>query len=153
MELLSLLLVLAPTLICRVVEQQLEVLALRRQIAMLLEAGAKPKITDSDRRFFVWLSRIWPAWKSALFVVRPETVIRWHKEAFTRFWAWKSRKKAVGRPPISAELRELIRRMSIENPTCGAPRIHAELALVGHEVAKSTVARYMARGSDRPTQT
>ncbi len=87
-------------------------------------------------------------WKEHLVIVKPETVIRWHRQGFRYFWRWKSRSKP-GRPPIEQKLVHLIRRMSIDNPLWGAPRIRDELALLGHDVAASTVARYTVRAKDR----
>jgi hypothetical protein len=83
----------------------------------------------------------------ALRIIRPETLVRWHRAGFRRYWRWKSR-SAGGRPPIDAELRALIRQMSVDNPLWSAPRIHGELLKLGFEVAKSSVAKYMIR---RPT--
>ena len=93
----------------------------------------------------MWLSKLWPNWQSALVLVQPETVIRWHRQGFKLYWRWKSRRGKTGRPPIEREIRDLIRRMSRENPTWGAPRIVSELALLGHDVAQQTVAKYMVR--------
>jgi len=84
-------------------------------------------------------------------VVRPETVIRWHRRGFRAYWRWKSRRRG-GRPRINREIRDLIRRISKENPLWGAPRIHGELLMLGIEVAESTVARYMARRQRPPSQ-
>jgi hypothetical protein len=91
-----------------------------------------------DRVLLCWLSRLWSGWRSALLIVQPETIVRWHRQGFKLYWSWKSRKKP-GRPKIDAELRNLIHRMSQENPTWGAPRILSELLLPGHNVAESTV--------------
>jgi hypothetical protein len=84
-------------------------------------------------------------------VIRPETLVRWHRAGFRRYWCWKSRPFG-GRPQISAELRALIRRMSIENPLWGAPRIHGELLKLGFEVAQSSVAKYMVKRGGPPGQ-
>jgi len=100
----------------------------------------------------VWLSRLWFDWRSSLMIVNPETVIRWHREGFRLYWRWKSR-STPGRPKIAAEIRSLIRRMSRENATWGAPRIHSELQLLGYTVAESTVAKYMFRHRKPPSQT
>ena len=98
--------------------------------------------TASDRVFWLALRRCWPRWKETLAIVQPETVIRWHREGFRRYWRWKSRRRA-GRPSTTAEIRALVRRMAAENPTWGAPRIHGEVLKLGLEVSERTVSRYM----------
>jgi transposase InsO family protein len=107
------------------------------------------RLRNLDRLVLVWLYRTVPAILSAITVVKPETVIRWHRRGFRAYWHWKSRWLG-GRPKIDRELRDLIRRMRRENPLWGAPRIHGELLMLGIEVAQSTVAKYMGR-SVRPT--
>ena len=107
------------------------------------------RLTNSDRLLLVWLYRLFPSILSAIRIVRPETVIRWHRCGFQAYWRWKSR-PGVGRPPIHRELRDLIRQMSMANPLWGAPRIHGELLMLGIEVAQSTVAKYMVPRSRRP---
>jgi hypothetical protein len=89
--------------------------------------------------------RLWPDLRETVQVVKPETVLRWHRAGFRTFWRWKSSRRA-GRPKIDRGLRDLIRRMSQENPLCGAPRIHGELLMLGFKVAQSTVSKYMVRG-------
>jgi len=126
-----------------------ENLALRQQLAILHHAARRPKLRWRDRLFWVWLSRLWSGWRGALVIVKPETVIRWHRLGFRLFWRWKSGGRP-GRPRLDAEVRRLIRQMSRENPLWGAPRIQAELRLLGHEVAESTVAKYMTRRRDKP---
>jgi transposase InsO family protein len=103
--------------------------------------------------FWVWLDRLWPNWRSALGIVQPETVIKWHRMGFKLYWRWKSKAGKAGRPSIDCEIRTLIRRMSRENPTWGAPRILSELLLLGYDVAEATVAKYMLRGRMPPSQT
>jgi transposase InsO family protein len=93
----------------------------------------------------VALARLWTDWHSSLALVQPETVIRWHRKGFKLFWRWKSWTHERGRPPVNSEIISLIRRMSQENHTWGAPRIQSELRLLGHDVAESTVAKYMTR--------
>jgi len=129
-----------------------ENIALRHQLAVLQRSVERPKIHRRDRILWSWLLRLWPRWQSVLLIVRPETVIGWHKQGFKLYWRWKSRAKQ-GRPCIERDIRDLIRRMSRENPTWGAPRIQSELRLLGHEVADSTVARYMVRQRKPPSQT
>jgi hypothetical protein len=129
-----------------------ENLALRQQLGVLQRSVRRPRLRQRDRVFWVWLSRLWTDWQSSLVIVKPETVIRWHRKGFRLYWRWKSRKKP-GRPKIDAEIRSLIRRMSRENATWGAPRIHSELHLLGYAVAESTVATYMIRHRKPPSQT
>lgn len=129
-----------------------ENLALRQQLIVLQRTSKRPKLRGRDRIFWVWLSRLWRGWASALLLVQPETVVRWHRQGFGLYWRWKSR-AGPGRPRIDAELRQLIRRMAAENPTWGAPRILSELRLLGYATAESTVARYMVRPRKPPSPT
>ncbi|MFC2173220.1 integrase core domain-containing protein [Acidobacteriota bacterium] len=131
----------------------IEKLALRQQLAVLHKNMARPRIRNRDRIFWVGLSNLWLNWRSALIIVKPDTVIRWHQMGFRLFWRWKSRRRKTGRPKIEQEIRALIRRMCRENPIWGAPRIQAELKLLGYDVAESTVGKYMVRGSNPPSQT
>ena len=130
-----------------------ENLALRQQLAVCKQSVKRPKLRLCDRVFWILLSRFWPNWRSALAIVQPETVIHWHQVGFKFYWRWKSRAGKPGRPTIKREIRDLIRRMSLENPTWGAPRIVSELALLGHDVAEATVAKYMVRHQKPPSQT
>ena len=130
-----------------------ENLALRQQVAVYKHSGKRPKLRFRDRLFWVLLSRLWPSWRSALAIVQPETVIRWHRQAFKLFWRWKCKAGKPGRPTTPAEIRDLIRRMSRENPLWGAPRILSELLLLGHQVAERAVAKYMVRTKKPPSQT
>jgi transposase InsO family protein len=130
-----------------------ENLALRQQVAVFKHSVKRPRLRPRDRVFWVVLSRLWPNWRSALAIVQPETVIKWHRKGFKLYWQWKSRAGKPGRPRIEREIRDLIRRMSRENPTWGAPRILSELLLLGHEVAEGTVAKYMHRPRKSPSQT
>ena len=129
-----------------------ENLALRQQLTVLERSVKHPKLRTRDRIFWVWLSRLWPAWRSALLIVQPATVVQWHRQGFKLYWRWKSRKKP-GRPMVDRKIRDLIRRMSRENPTWGAPRMLSELLLLGHDVAESTVDKYMIRQPKPPSQT
>ena len=131
----------------------IENLALRQQLAVYKQSVKRPKLRPRDRIFWVCLCHLWPNWRSALCIVQPETVIRWHRRGFKLYWRWKSRHGKPGRPPIPQEIRELIRRMSRENPRWGAPRICSELLLLGHDVAERTVAKYMVRSRQPPSQT
>src|SRR4029077_11149149 len=107
--------------------------------------------TALDRLLFVWLYRLKPSLLDAMVVVKPETVVRWHRLGFRLYWRWKSRSRG-GRPMVPIELRSLIRRMSLENPLWGAPRIHGELLKLGLEVAQSSVAKYMVKQRGPPSQ-
>ena len=133
-------------------ELTIENLAYRQQLASYKFQGKRPKIRPLDRILWVWLSRLWPTWRSALVIVQPATVIRWHRQGFRLYWSWKSRGQA-GRPKVEREVRDLIRLMSRENPTWGAPRIQSELALLGHDVCEATVAKYLVRSPKPPSQT
>ncbi len=123
----------------------LENLALRQQLASFASATRRPRISGADRWFWITLRRLWSRWLDVLVFVKPETVIRWHRAGFRRYWAWLSRHRRRGRPPIDAEVRALIRRMATENPSWGAPRIHGELVMLGFDVSERTVSRYLPR--------
>ena len=116
-------------------------------------ARKRPKLTPVDRLLWVCLSRIWRDWRSALAIVKPETVIAWHRAGFRLFWTWKVRHGQPGRPVISREVRDLIRKMCRENPGWGAPRIHGELLKLGIDIGESSVSKYMVRGRKPPSQT
>jgi transposase InsO family protein len=127
-----------------------ENLVLRRQVVILSrKSPSRVRLRNFDRLTLVWLYRTFPSIRNAITVVKPETVIRWHRRGFLAYWHWKSRRRG-GRPRIERELRDLIRRMCRENPLWGASRIHGELLMLGIELAQSTVAKYMGR-SGRPT--
>ena len=125
---------------------------LRHQLNVLRRRPhGRVQLTNHDRWFFVQLYRWFPSILKVLMIVRPETLLRWHRAGFRCYWRWKSRRRA-GRPQIDTELRALIRRMSIENPLWGAPRIHGELLKLGFEVAQSSVAKYMVKRRGPPSQ-
>src|SRR6266498_2160086 len=130
-----------------------ENLALRQQLLVLHRSSNRPWLRHRDRLFWIALSQLWRDWRSILVIVKPETVIKWHRQGFKCYWRWKSRSGRVGRPKINEEVRVLIRRMWRENPTWGVPRIHAELHLLGYKVAESTVAKYRVRIRKPPSQT
>lgn len=133
---------------------QLENLALRHQLIVLKRSQrGRPRLDSADRWLWVWLSRFWSNWRSALLLVKPQTVIAWQRKGFRWYWRWKSRQSESGRPTINLEVRELIRKMSSANPLWGAPRIHGELLKLGIEVSQATVAKYMARQRKPPSQT
>jgi putative transposase len=131
----------------------LENLALRQQLALLRRRSKRPQFGRLDRLFWVWLSHQWAGWREALHVVRPETVIRWHRQGFRAFWTWKSRRGRVGRRRVSSELADLVRTMALANPLWGSPRIHGELLKLGLEVSQRTVARLMPHRPKLPSQT
>ena len=125
---------------------------LRYQLVVLRrKLKGRAHLTNNDRWFFVQLYRWFPSILPVLMIIRPETLVRWHRAGFRRYWRWKSRRRG-GRPPIEAELRALIRQMSTENLLWGAPRIHGELLKLGFEVAQSSVAKYMVKRRGPPSQ-
>jgi len=125
-------------------EASLEVLALRQQVAVLKRKRPRPLLTGLDRLFWTTLWHAWPRWSDVLIIVKPETVIRWHRTGFRLYWRWRSRRRD-GRPRISQQIRTLIRRLAAENPGWGAPRIHGELLKLGFDVSERSVARYLRR--------
>ena len=132
---------------------EIENLYLRHQLNIAMRrAPRRLRLRGTDRAFMVWITRFWPDLLSLSRVVRPDTILRWHRAGFRAYWRWKSRGQP-GRPRISSELRELIRRMSRENRLWGAPRIHGELLKLGFEVAESTVSKYMIHHRGPPSQT
>ena len=132
-------------------ELAFENLALRQQIAVMKFQQPRPKLRVGDRRFWLFLSRYWSAWRQALIIVQSDTVIRWYRQGFKYYWTWKSRRNR-GRPKVDQDIRVLIRRMSQENPLWGAPRIHGELLKLGIEVSQATVSNYMIRHRKPPFQ-
>jgi hypothetical protein len=129
-----------------------ENILLRHQLNLALgRRSPRLRLRGSDRALLVWMIRLWPSLLGAIQVVQPETVLRWHRAGFRAFWRSQSRNRA-GRPRIDREIRELIQRMSRENPLWGASRLHGELLMLGIEVAQSTVSKYMARSRAPPSQ-
>ena len=134
-------------------ELALENIALRHQLDVVLRpARPPPRLMLRDRVLWVWLSRIWSGWKAALRIVQPETVIAWHRRGWRRYWTWRSRRRGPGRPLVAQDVRDLIRRISSENVTWGAPRLHGELLRLGIDVSLATVAKYMVRHQKPPSQ-
>jgi hypothetical protein len=131
----------------------LENLALRQQLAMLRRGSKRTQFGRLDRLLWVWLSNHWAGWREALHLVRPETVIRWHRQGFRAFWTWKSRRRRAGRPSVGSELADLVRTMALANPLWGAPRIHGELLKLGLDVSQRTVALSLAKISRSPRWT
>jgi hypothetical protein len=131
---------------------EVENLFLRHQLNIALRrAPSHLRLRGSDRALLIWLTRLWPGLLGMAQVVQPETILRWHRTGFKAFWRWKSRIRA-GRPKIDRGLRDLIQRMSRDNPLWGAARIHGELLMLGFKVAQSTVSKYMVRGGPPPSQ-
>ena len=126
--------------------------ALRHQLIVLRrKVHGRVRLTNNDRWFFIQLYRWFPSILTVLTVIRPETLVSWHRAGFRCYWRWRSRPLG-GRPQIGNDLRALIRRMSIDNPLWGAPRIHGELLKLGFEVAQSSVAKYMIKRRGPPSQ-
>jgi len=129
-----------------------EVIALRHQLNVLRRSTPKrPPLKTIDRLIFMLLYRLTPTVLHAVTVVRPETIVRWHRAGFRTFWRWKSRRRP-GRPKVPLEVRQLIREMSLANPLWGAPRIHGELLKLGIDVGQTSVAKYMVRRRRPPSQ-
>ena len=125
---------------------------LRHQLTVLRrKVQGRVRLTNNDRWFLIQLYRWFPSILQILAIVQPETLVRWHRAGFRCYWRWKSRSRG-GRPWIETDLRVLIRRMSVENPLWGAPRIHGELLKLGFEVAQSSVAKYMVKRRGPPSQ-
>src|SRR5258708_16334279 len=126
--------------------------ALRHQLIVLRrKLRGRVKLANSDRWFLIQLYRWLPSVLKVLTVIRPETLVRWHRAGFRSYWRWKSRSSG-GRPQIETDLRALIRQMSVDNSLWGAPRIHGELLKLGFEVAQSSVAKYMVKRRGPPSQ-
>jgi hypothetical protein len=131
----------------------LENAALRHQLLVLSRKTKRPRFHPVDRVLWVCLSAVWNQWTQAMRLVRPETVLHWHRQAFRLFWRWKSRAKKTGRKSLAPATIQLIRQMCRANPLWGAPRIHGELLKLGITVAQRTVAKYLGRrGRDGRSQ-
>ena len=131
----------------------LEILALRQQLLVYKRLHPRPQLRRRDRLFWISLSKIWGGWRQALIIVKPDTVIGWHRQGFSFFWTKLSQRRSVGRPAVSADVRALIKLMAEANPTWGAPRIHSELLKLGIEISERTVSRLMPRQRKPPSQT
>jgi putative transposase len=127
----------------------LENLALRQQLAVLRRRCPRPPLDWTDRLFWVALSRAWSRWCDVLIIVKPATVVRWHRSTFRRVWTWRSR-RAPGRPPIDRRTRDLVRQVAQANPLWGAPRIHGELLKLGIGISEREVSRLMPRARRKP---
>src|SRR5215470_5304416 len=129
----------------------LENLTLRQQLVVLKRRHPRPRLGLFDKLFWVVARRVWSAWRDSLIIVTPETVVRWHQSGFRMYWRLISRvPRRVGRRRTPQEVRELIFRMVVENPTWGAPRIHGELLMLGFDVAERTISRWMKRAPRDP---
>src|SRR5512147_2219318 len=131
---------------------ELEVVALRHQLAVLRrQRPGRPRLFSADRLLWVWLYRIWPKVLDAMVLVKPATVVQWHRKGFRLYWRRQSR--CLGRPGMSREIRDLIRQISLANPLWGAPRIHGELLKLGIAVSQATVGRYLPWRPKAPSPT
>ena len=126
----------------------LELAALRQQVGVLKRKNPRPSLDRYDRLFWLALRRFWSRWADVLLIVKPDTVVRWHRAGFRFYWRMLCRHRP-GRPKLTLELRELIRQMAAENPIWGAPRIHGELLKLGFDIGERTVSRYLARLTHR----
>jgi transposase InsO family protein len=122
-----------------------ELLVARQQLAFYQRSIPRPRLRLRDRLFWIWLSRLWSRWREVLVIVKPATVIAWRRRKFREYWAKLSGQHGPGRPPVPKEIQDLIRQMSEANVLWGAPRIKSELRMLGIEVAKSTIERYMVK--------
>ena len=126
--------------------------ALRHQLIVLQRrVCGRVQLTNGDRLFLVMLYRWFPSILQAITIIRPETLVRWHRAGFQQYWRWKSRPHG-GRPQVGGDLRALIRRISVDNPLWGAPRIHGELLKLGFDVSRASVAKYMVKRCGQPSQ-
>src|SRR6266849_5271379 len=131
---------------------ELELIALRHQVTVLRrQHPGRPRLFSTDRLLWVWLYRVWPQVLNAMVLVKPATVVQWHRKGFRTYWRWRSR--SPGRPKMSTEIRDLIRQMSLANPLWGAPHIHCELLKLGIEVSQATVGRYLRWRPKAPSPT
>jgi len=133
---------------------ELEVIALRHQLGVLRrQCPRRPRLRSSDRLFWIWLYRLWPRCLDAVVLVKPATVIQWHRSGFRLYWRWRSRVRRRGRPAVDRDVRALVRQMRQANPLWGAPRIHGELLKLGIRIGQTAVAKYMVRRSRCPSPT
>jgi putative transposase len=131
----------------------LENLALRQQLAVFRRTVKRPPLRDRDRLFWMLLANAWRDWRTALIIVHPDTVVRWHRQWLRRQWARRSARGRPGRPRTNVALRTLVMKMAAANPLWGAPRIHGELGKLGIEVSERTVSRLVRRPRRPPSQT
>ena len=129
----------------------LENVALRHQLMVAHRHGRRPRLTGTDRAVWVALRQLWSGWRGSLVIVKPATVVAWHRAGFRGYWTWKSG-NAGGRPRLDPEHRNMIRQMWRDNSTWGSPRIQAELAKLGIDASRSTVRKYRPRTRKPPSQ-
>lgn len=122
----------------------LEVVALRQQVTVLKRKRPRPRLNSLDRLFWIALRRFWSGWKDVLLIVKPDTVVAWHRVGFRWYWRWRSRQRS-SRPKIATEVRDLIHRLAQDNPGWGAPKIHGELLKLGFEASERSISRYLRR--------
>ena len=134
-------------------ELVLENLALRQQLMAAKRAAMRPRLRASDRLFWIVLARFWRNWRTALVLVQPDTVVRWHRDWLRRRWTRRSAPRPDGRPPVDRQVRALVREMATANPLWGAPRIHGELRMLGIDVSERTVSRLLEQHPRPPSQT
>ena len=143
----------ALTLACRGHQEVvLENIALRQQLRAVKRTTKRSTLRPRDRLFWILLARLWRNWRTALVLVQPDTVVRWHRDWLRRRWTRRSSPAPGGRPPINPQIRALVREMAIANPLWGAPRIHGELRMLGLDVSERTVSRLLRRISRPPSQ-
>ena len=152
-QLIYFLLTLVTTSVRSRLSLQAENAALRNQLFLYRKSGQRPRIRPTDRLLWCFIAKFWAGWRTALYFVQPRTVTTWHKKRFRDYWRALSQSAKPGRPRISRELRKLIQRMWEANPTWGSPKIVAELAMLGIEVAKSTVEKYRPKRAGPPSPT
>ena len=131
----------------------LENLALRQQLMAMNRATSRRHLQARDRLFWIALRRLWTNWRTAVVIVRPDTVVGWHRDWLRRRWTRRSRPRPNGRPPVTREIRALVREMATANPLWGAPRIHGELRTLGVDISERTVSRLLKRCPRPPSQT
>ena len=134
-------------------ELVLENIALRQQLRSVKRTSKRPLLRTRDRLFWIVLARMWRNWRTALVLVQPDTVVRWHRDWLVRRWTRRSRRPFGGRPPINQQIRGLVHDMATANPLWGAPRIHGELRMLGFDVSERTVSRLLERRPPPPSQT
>jgi len=152
-RLIKFLLTLVTTSVRSRLSLQVENAALRNQLNLYRKSGQRPQIRPADRLLWCVLAKYWAGWRAALYFVQPRTVTTWQKKRFRDYWRALSQPAKAGRPQISRELRKLIVRMWESNPTWGSQKIVAELAMLGIEVAKSTVEKYRPKRAGPPSPT
>jgi len=131
-------------------ESALENLALRQQLANLRHTSGRLRICMADRVFWLVLSRLWSRWADVLVIVKPDTVVRWHRAGFRLFWRWKSRPRSPVASEVSAEVKAIILQMAEANLGWGAPRIYGELLKLGIDIGERSVSRFMPPGPRKP---